>query len=137
MEAGVKGAGANNCALQSAFDGTLNARAIPLKAFAGLSKGLARVMTQDRGGEGGDAILLSAQLCGQRGLLAEDKVVETLSLAMNQGGDTCFGAADGEVPEALSGVEELKSNGAGEPLILRGKMLGNFVLGLGDELGGG
>ena len=59
------------------------------------------------------------------------------SRAMQKRGDARLGAADGQAGEALAGLEELEAGGAVKAVRLSGEMLGDVVLGLGDELGGG
>ena len=94
-------------------------------------------MAEDGGGEVGDAVLALAELGGEGGFETEGEVVEALGLAVEQGGDTRLGAADGQAGEALAGLEELEAGGAFETVGLVGEVLGDFVLGLGDEFGGG
>jgi len=137
VEAGVERAEADSGALQSTFEGAMEAGAVSLESFAGLGQGLAGIVAEDGRGEGGDVILLAAQMCGEGSFLSEDKVVEALGLAMNQCRDARFGSADRQTREAPAGEEKPEADGAREALILRGKMLGDFVLGLGDELSGG
>ena len=56
---------------------------------------------------------------------------------MQKRGDARLGAADGQAGEALAGLQELEAGGALEAVGVGGEMLGDLVLGLGDELGGG
>ncbi len=56
---------------------------------------------------------------------------------MQERGDARLGAADGQTGEALAGLQELEAGGAVEAVRVGGDMLGDLVLGLGDELGGG
>ena len=71
------------------------------------------------------------------GLETEGEVVEALGLAVEERGDAGFGAADGQAGEALVGLKELEAGGALETVGLVGEVLGDLVLGFGDELGGG
>ena len=137
MEAGVERAEADSGALQGALDGAIDASAECLQALAGLREGLAGIVAEDGGGEVGDAVLAVAELGGERGFEAKGEVVEALGLAVNERGDARFGAADGQAGEALVGLQKLEAGGAFETVGLVGEMLGDLVLGFGDELGGG
>ena len=55
---------------------------------------------------------------------------------MEERGDARFGAADGYTGKALMGLQELEAGGAFDAVGLVGEVFGDFVLGLGDELGG-
>jgi hypothetical protein len=52
--------------------------------FAGLGKGLARIVTEDGGAEVGGVTLALAELAADGSFRAENKVVEALGLAVNQ-----------------------------------------------------
>ena len=108
-----------------------------MQAFAGFGEGLAGIVAEDSGGEVCDVVLALAELGGEGGLKTEGKIVEALGLAVEKRGHAGLGAADGETGEALVGLKELEAAGAFETVGLVGEMLGDFVLGLGDELGGG
>ena len=81
--------------------------------------------------------LAKAELGGEGGFNAEGEVVEALGVAVEERGDAGLGAGDGQVGEALAGLQELEADGAGKTVELGGQVLGDFVLGFGDELGGG
>ena len=100
-------------------------------------EGLAGIVAEDGGGEVGDVVLTLAKLGGEGGFRAEGEVVEALGLAVQKRGDAGLGAADGQAGEALAGLQELEAGGAFETVGLVGEVLGDLVLGFGDELGGG
>ena len=66
VEAGVEGADADGGAAQRAVEGAVDTGAEGLKAFAGLGEGLAGIVAEDGGGEGGDLVLALAELGGER-----------------------------------------------------------------------
>ncbi len=68
---------------------------------------------------------------------AKAEVVKALGLAVQERGDARLGAADGQAVEALAGLKELEAGGALETVGVGGDVLGELVLGFGDELGGG
>ena len=96
MEAGIDGADADGGSAQGAFKRAVDAAAESLEAFAGVGEGLAGIVTEDGGGEFGDAVLALAKLGCEGGFSAEAVVVETLGLAMEKRGDARLGAADGQ-----------------------------------------
>ena len=108
-----------------------------MKAFAGFGEGLAGIVAEDGGGEIGNLILKLAELGGEGRLQPEGEVVDALGLAMQERGDAGLGAADGHAGEALTGLEKLEARGTFEAVLLVGQVLGDLVLGFGDELGGG
>ena len=137
MEAGVNGADADGGAAECALERAVDAGAEGLQTFAGQGEGLAGIVAEDGGGEVGDTILAFSELGGEGGFQTEGKVVESLGLAVEERGDSGFGAADGDAGEALAGLEELEAGGAFEAVRLIGEVLGDLVLSFSDELGGG
>jgi hypothetical protein len=53
--------------------------------FAGLGKGLAGIVAKDGGGKVGGVALALAELAADGSFRAENKIVEALGLAVNQG----------------------------------------------------
>jgi len=82
-------------------------------------------------------ILAAAQLVHDRGIHALGRVVEALAQAIEQGSHAGFGAAEGEMRQALAGLQKLETRGAFQAVRLRGQVLSDLVLCLGDELGRG
>ncbi len=72
-----------------------------------------------------------------RGIQALERVIEPLLEPVQQRGHARFGAADGQMRQPLAGLQELEARGAFQAMRLRCEMLGDLVLGLGDELGCG
>ena len=68
---------------------------------------------------------------------AEAEVVQPLGQPVQQRGHAAFGAAHGQAGEALAGLQQLEARGAVQAVRLLGQVLGNLVLRLGDQLGGG
>ena len=71
VEAGVERADADGGAAEGALEGAVDAGAEGLEVFAGLGEGLAGIVAEDGGGEGGDVILALAKLGGEGGFEAE------------------------------------------------------------------
>ncbi len=71
------------------------------------------------------------------GFKAEGEFVEALGEAVEKRGDARLRSADGQAGEALAGLQELEAGGALKAVGVGGEMLGDLVLGFGDELGGG
>lgn len=108
-----------------------------LQAFAGLGECLAGVVAQYGCAEGCNSILPATKLPGDGVLQAAGELVQALGAAMEQGGDASFGAADGQMREMLARLQQLETDGAVEAMRLVGEILGDVVLGFGDEFGGG
>ncbi len=124
--------------MDEALGGTVEVSAAGQEALAGLGKGLARIVAEDGGGQLGDARLTEAESVVKRRVEALGQVVDALGGAMKEGGDTGFCAVGRGGPrETLASLQELEAGGAVKPVRLLGEVLGDLVLGLGDELGGG
>src|SRR5580698_426511 len=107
------------------------------KTLACLSQGLARIVAEDGGAEFSNARLAKANGLIKSGVESLGEIVDALGGSMEEHGDAGFGAADWQSCEALACLKELESRGALDALIVSGEVLGDLVLGLGDELGGG
>jgi hypothetical protein len=137
MEMRIECADAHSGALQGAFQRAVNARATCDEVFAGVGKSVARIVVHDSSGEFAYMTLLLAQLAADRVFLTKGQIVEPLGETAQQRGDARFGAAYGQTSQALPRLEELKAGRTFQSVSLIGQTLGNLVLGLGDELGGG
>ncbi len=98
--------------MDHALHGMVEVGAAGEEAFAGLGEGLAGIVAEDGGGEVGGVALALAKLAAEGGFCAKGQVVEALGLAVQQGGDAGFGAADGQTGEALAGLQKLEADGA-------------------------
>jgi hypothetical protein len=107
------------------------------KPLARLGKPLARIVAQDGGGQIGDIALMLPKLLADDCFHAKRKIVQALSQPMQQRIHAPFGAADGQAGEPLAGLQQLKAGGALQPMRLLGHALGNLVLRLGNQFGGG
>ena len=107
------------------------------KVLLGVGQALARIVAEDGGGELGNVALGVADAEGHAADEALEGIVEALGEPVKKRGDAGFGAGDGDARETLAGLEELEAAGAFEAGIEAGEVLGDAVLGLGDELGGG
>ena len=105
--------------------------------FAGLGKGLARIVAKNSGEKVGGVTLALTELAADGSFRAKDKVVEALGLAVQKRGEARLGAADGQTCQALAGLQKLIADGAVEAVGLLGEVLGDLVLGLGNQFGGG
>ena len=137
MQARVEGVERGRGRLKQAFERAIEAGAHVGEARTRVRQVLARIVAQHCGGQVGSAIAAQAQECGEGKVEALDQVIEALIQAVEQGSDARFGAAHGKAREPLARLEQLKTRGALQPMRLRGQMLGDFVLGFGDQFGCG
>lgn len=137
MKTRLEGAGICLGGMKGLLDGAPKTGAVIGEVLASVGNGLPGIMAEYRGTEVGDVSLAAANLCRERGLLAEGEVVETLGEAMEQRGNAGVGAAYLYVGEMLPDLEKLKAGGALEPCRLRGETVANFVMGFGDQLSRG
>jgi len=123
--------------LKETLGGAVDAGAAGEEALAGLGEGLTRIVAEDGGCEFADAGLAKAKRAVERRVEALGEVVDALGEAMEKHGDAALGAVGRRgAGEALPGLEKLEACGALEAMLIRGEVLGDLVLRLGDELGG-
>ena len=102
-----------------------------------MGQALPWIVPQHRRGQFRNAILAQAQLRGEHNIQALGRVVEPLSQTMQKRGHARLGAAHRQSRQPLPRLQQLKARGALQAMRLRGQMLGNLVLRLGNQLGCG
>ena len=132
----IEGADGGGGGMERALQCAVEARAAGGEALAGLGKPLARIVAQNSGGEIGDVALMLAELRADGVLHAEADVVPVLFEPMQERGHAALGAADGQAGETLAGLQQLEAGGALQAMGLRSEVLGNLVLGFGNQFGG-
>ncbi len=135
METSVERAKTRGGRLDESFQRAVEANAEVGQMLTRMGQFLTRVKMQNSGGQRGDPVLAQAELLLDRGVEVLDSVIEPLAKTIEQGSHARFNTADGQMREALAGLQKLEARGAIQAVRLRGQMLGDLVLGLGDEFG--
>ncbi len=137
VQAGIDGLELGAALVEQTLSGVQKADAAGGEVLLGVRKPLAGIVAENGSAEFGNVTLGIADAEGHAAGEALRGIVEALGEPVKKRGDTGFGAGDGNAGQTLPGLEELEAAGALEAGVEAGEVLGDAVLGLGDELGGG
>ena len=137
VQAGIEGLEPGAVLVEESFRGVEQSDAAGGKVLLGVGQALARIVAEDGDAQLDNVAMGVANAEDHAADEALEGIVEALGEPVKKRVDAGFSAGDGDARETLAGLEKLKEAGAFEAGIEAGEVVGDAVLGLGDELGGG